>query len=122
MPIVTIEAVAFDPDRISHDLVRRTADAIGQALGVAPGKVWVRLRALPKSSYAQSGVDAAQTPEPVFVQLLRSRLPGADQLEADLVAVTQAVAACLGKLEQDVHVEFMPHGLGRIALGGRVSR
>ena len=60
--------------------------------------------------------------EPVFVRILRSRVPSGPDMEREIEAVTKTVAACLGRPPADVHVEYAPAGLGRIAFGGRLSK
>ncbi len=122
MPIIDIEAVCGEQQDFAPDTVRRTADALGNALGMAKGKVWVRLRMIPKTMYAENETDAEFTPEPVFVRILRSRVPVGPDLEREIVSVTQAVAMCLGKPESNVHLEYAPPGLGRITFGGRLSK
>lgn len=121
MPIVEIEAVGLAPGDIGPARVQRTADALGQALGVAPGKVWLRVRTLPRGAYAENGTAAAATPAPVFVRVLLASLPGADDLEREVAAVTRAVAASFGRPEAQVHVEVAAPGFGRIAFGGQLS-
>jgi phenylpyruvate tautomerase PptA (4-oxalocrotonate tautomerase family) len=122
MPIIDIEAIGGEQHAVPNQVLRKTADALGDALGMAPGKVWLRLRVLPKEAYAESGTDAERTPEAVFVRVLRSRVPQGPDLEREIVAVTKVVANCLGKPEVNVHVEYAPPGLGRIAFGGRLSK
>ncbi|MBL8306378.1 MAG: hypothetical protein JNM33_06755 [Rubrivivax sp.] len=122
MPIIDIEAVCAEPTEFGPETIRKIADAVGEAFQLAPGKVWVRLHTLPKSAYAESGTDVGQTPDPVFVRVLRSRVPTGEDLEREIIAATRIVASCLGRREQNVHVEYAPPGLGRMAFGGKLSR
>ncbi len=116
MPIVDVEQVG---DREpGSDAARRLADGLGEVFGSPAGSTWVRLRPLPRTQYAENGVDDA--PEPVFVQVLMSRQPVGD-VTAEL---SRAVAGCVADvLEVErtfVHVLFAPSGAGRIAFGGEL--
>lgn len=69
MPIIEIDAVGLDQSGITHGTVRGIADALGEVMGMGPGKIWVRLRTLPGGAYAENGTDLEETPEPVFVRI-----------------------------------------------------
>lgn len=122
MPIVTVEYVLAANEAVPRGLARALADAIGAAVGATPGRTWVRLRALPRERYAESATDAADTPAPVFVTLLRRELPPPETLAAQAAAVTAAVARAMERPPEFVHVEFAPPMAGRMALGGTLVR
>ena len=120
MPIVTVEVVA-DPDRrLEHNLTQSLADAIGRALRSPPGQTWVRLRMLQRNEYAENGalVDAAELP--IFVTLLERQPPTGAELQAEVTALTHAVAQVIARPAGSVHVEYAPAAAGRISFGGKL--
>jgi phenylpyruvate tautomerase PptA (4-oxalocrotonate tautomerase family) len=121
MPIVTVEYVADDAV-VPGDLARRLADAIGDALGATPGRTWVRLHAIPRAQYAESGAGAEDAPVPVFVTVLRRKLPPEATLEAEAAALAHAVSQVMARAPDCVHVEFAPAAAGRLAFGGKLAR
>ena len=100
-------------------LTSRMADAIGDALSVAPGRVWVRLWQLPADHYAENGGPLPGA-LPVFVRVLHARLPVGAGLKAELADLTAAIAVASGRPAELVHVEYAPAGAGRMAFGGRL--
>lgn len=123
MPILDIELVQPDgalPPPAA--LTQALADAVGHALGAAPGRTWVRLRTLPAAHYAESETAVAAEELPVFATVLHAHLPQGDALVAEAAALTQALAACLGRSPQRVHVQYAPAAAGRQAFGGVLVR
>jgi phenylpyruvate tautomerase PptA (4-oxalocrotonate tautomerase family) len=120
MPIVTVEVVA-DPDRVlEHSLPQSLADAVGRVLKSPPGQTWIRLRSLRRDEYAENEaiVDSAELP--VFVSVLeRQPLAGAT-LQAEVTALTLAIAHVIGRPVTCVHVEYAPAAVGRAAFGGKL--
>ena len=120
MPIVTVEIVA-DPDRrLEHNLTQSLADAIGRVLRSPPGQTWVRLRTLQRNEYAENEalVDAAELP--IFVTLLERRPHTGAELQAEVTALTHAIAQVIGRPAASVHVEYAPAAAGRISFGGKL--
>jgi phenylpyruvate tautomerase PptA (4-oxalocrotonate tautomerase family) len=123
MPILDIELVQPDGVRPpAASLTQALADAAGRALGSPPGRTWVRLRTLPASHYAENGVVIAPEELPVFATVLHARLPQGPALTTELAALTQALAACLGRAPERVHVQYAPAAAGRQAFGGVLVR
>jgi phenylpyruvate tautomerase PptA (4-oxalocrotonate tautomerase family) len=123
MPILDIELV--QPDGAAPPaavLTQALADAAGRVLGAAPGRIWVRLRVLPASQYAENEAVVAADEQPVFATVLHAHLPQGDALAAEAAALTQALAACLGRSPQRVHVQYAPAAAGRQAFGGVLVR
>lgn len=119
MPILDIELV--QPDGAlppAPALTQALADAASHALGAASGRTWVRLRTLPAAHYAESETAVAADELPVFATVLHAHLPQGDALVAEAIALTQALAACLGRSPQRVHVQYAPAAAGRQAFGG----
>jgi phenylpyruvate tautomerase PptA (4-oxalocrotonate tautomerase family) len=112
MPIIDIEIV-----ETAQVDAQALADALGKAFGAAPGKVWVRIRNLPASQYAEND---APTPHPVFVTVTASAPPVGAELHERIGQIVDAVARITRRPRENVHVEFQPAARGRIAFGGRL--
>ena len=115
MPIVDVEVVAA---KVDPKLAQPLADAIGHAFKAEPGKVWVRLRALPPAFYAEN--HAKEPPQPVFVTILSRSPPRGPTLDRRIGQITEAVARLTGRPPQNVHVLFEQGSAGRIAFGGQL--
>jgi phenylpyruvate tautomerase PptA (4-oxalocrotonate tautomerase family) len=123
MPIVDIERVlAEDANAAPHGLAPALAAAAGRVFGSAPGRTWVRLRALPAAAYAENDAVLDADALPVFVTVLHAHPPTGDALAAQVVALTDGLAAVLGCDAQRVHVQMAPAGAGRQAFGGTLVR
>lgn len=123
MPILDVELVQGDgapplPAALSQSL----ADAAGRTFGSAPGRTWVRLRTLAAAQYAENEATLAAGELPVFVTVLHAQPPRGDALAAEVAALTRALAACLGRAPDRVHLQYAPPGAGRLAFGGKLSR
>ena len=112
MPIIDIEIV-----ETTQVDTQGLADALGKAFGAAPGTVWVRIRNLPASHYAENDAPA---PHPVFVTVTASAPPEGAELRERIGQIVDAVARITGRPRENVHVEFQPAAKGRIAFGGRL--
>ena len=118
MPIVTIEIVGpLAPERIPT-LAQQLADAAGRVFVAPPGTTWVRVRSLPLDAYAEN--DAAIPPgeAPVFVQVLKRRVPDGAELAAEVGALTLAIADVVGRSVSRIHVGYEVAAAGRMAFGG----
>ena len=67
-------------------------------------------------SYAENS--AGEAFHPVFVRLLLADLPPPAKLRDQAAALAAAVAAVLGREQEQVHIEYAPPGRGRVAFGG----
>lgn len=116
MPILEIEVVgqlATDPP--TERLAERIAAAVGSALAVPSGQLWVKVRKLAASSYAENG--PPQQTLPVFAHLLvRTRDPSVWPMRAEMIAT--AVADATARPREVVHVVFEPDATGRVFYGG----
>jgi len=123
VPILDIEIVRADgAPPLPAGLAQALADAAGRSLGTAPGRTWVRLRSLPASHYAESESRLVADEWPVFVTLLHARPPQGDALAVEVRALTLALATCLGRAPERVHLQYAPPGSGRQAFGGELVR
>jgi hypothetical protein len=57
---------------------------------------------------------------PLFVRILHARPPTGAALQAEVAALTTALARASGRPVERVHLEYAPAGAGRIAFGGRL--
>ena len=117
MPIVTVEVVA-GAEAMAPDMAQALADTVGRALKSPPGQTWVRVSSLSRDRYAENeaALDAEQLP--VFVTILKKQIPPRAEIEAEVIAVTVAVAQVVGRPAECVHVEYAPAAAGRLAFGG----
>jgi hypothetical protein len=118
MPIVQVEVVCQTEALFGEIEVRLLANAIGKALASAPGHTWVKLRYLSTSEYAENKAEVPGSELPAFVSVLHAQLPQGEALAAEARAVTLAVAACIGRAPEFVHVQYEPSAAGRQAFGG----
>jgi hypothetical protein len=116
VPILDLLLVA---DSVPPGLAQAVADAAGGVLNAAPGRVWVRMQALPPAHYAENGVWAPEPP-PAFVAVLHAHPPEGDERAAEVLALAEALAPVLQRPIERVHIEYAAAGAGRIAFGGRL--
>ena len=122
MPIVTVEVVA-DPDRVlEHSLTQSLADAVGRVLQSPPGQTWIRLRSLRRDEYAENEASVESADLPVFVTVLERQPPAGAMLQAEVTALTHAIAHIIGRPAAYVHVEYAPAAVGRVSFGGKLVR
>jgi len=120
MPVVTIEVVADTDRAIETNLARSLADAVGRTLASPPGQTWVRLRSLARNHYAEneSPVDTGQLP--VFVTILERLPPSGANLQAEVTALTRAIAQALDRPAACVHIKYAAAAIGRVSFGGEL--
>jgi phenylpyruvate tautomerase PptA (4-oxalocrotonate tautomerase family) len=119
MPIVDVEVVCAAHEAAHLPPASGLASVLGRVIGTEPGHTWVRFRTLDSSCYAEND---APPPEslPVFVTILHAHPPTGASLEAEVLAVTRAVAGAMGRPVELVHVQYAPAAAGRQAFGGRI--
>ncbi|MFN7571425.1 MAG: tautomerase family protein [Betaproteobacteria bacterium] len=116
MPIVDVQIVAAPTPADAP--TQALADALGKVFGSAPGRTWVRVQRLPATHYAENARALAEGEWPVFVTVLHARAPQGTARVEELRAVTAAVAQCLRRPVERVHVRYAADGAGRQAFGG----
>ena len=120
MPIVDIQVVGEARKGTPEGSAKTLADTLAQVFQAAPGRVWVRLEHLAEDKYAENG--DGERVHPVFVKVLHADLPPQAVLAAQAVALANAVAVCLSRSPEQVHIEFAPPGRERVAFGGELLR
>jgi hypothetical protein len=122
VPIVEVEVICQSEAEFAVLSAQSLADALGQVFGIAPGHTWVKLLLLSSHQYAESETVVQATELPVFVSILHAHLPQDELLAAEAKTITLAVAQCLGRAPDRVHVQYAPAAAGRQAFGGTVVR
>lgn len=120
MPIVDVEVVSENAEPGLHPSLAALASALGRVFGSPPGRTWVRLRILPSSRYAENDAPISVELLPVFVTVLQASPPEGVALQAQVQAVTHAVAAWVARSSEQVHVAYAPAASGRQAFGGKL--
>jgi phenylpyruvate tautomerase PptA (4-oxalocrotonate tautomerase family) len=120
VPIVDVELVVRSEESLAPGLAARLAEACGQVFGSPPGRTWVKVRAILRTRYAENGGNLAADLFPVFVTVLKARLPSPADLPAEVAKLTVAVAQTCGRPPEHVHIIYAPEGQGRVAFGGEM--
>ena len=119
MPILDVELVLAPGEMPVSDLAARVAEAASAVFASAPGQTWVKLHFLEANLYAENG-GAAEAIHPVFVTVLKSTVPAAAELQAEIRQLSAAVAKTCDRIEENVHIMYQPDGSGRVAFGGKL--
>ena len=116
MPILDVELIGQqESDPPIEQLASRIAHAVGDALGVPSGQLWVKARRVAASSYAENG--PRNDVLPIFVRVLvRTRDPQVWPQRA--AAIADAVANATSRPRDLIHVIFEPDATGRVFFGG----
>ena len=119
MPIVDIEIIPKPEEIIRDEIVQELADQLGEIFGSPKGGTWVKIRELTENHYAENG-GKEEGVYPIFVSVLKSRLPSPDELQKEVKRITGAVAQICGRSTENVHVIYHSEGKGRVAFGGKI--
>ena len=120
MPIIDVELVASEGSDLGEPSVAAIANALGKVLGSPPGRTWVRLSLLSSSAYAENECSLSEDELPVFATVLHAHPPEGEALAAEVKAITVAIANCLSRSPERVHVQYAPAAAGRQAFGGKL--
>ena len=122
MPIVDVEVVCQSEAEFNQLSASALANALGLVFGSQPGTAWVKLRFLGCTGYAENQATLEGSELPAFVSVLHAHVPQGEALATEAKAITNAVALCLGRARERVHVRYEPSAVGRQAFGGNVVR
>jgi hypothetical protein len=120
MPIVDVELVCAAAESASLPNAASLASALGRTFGTPPGRTWIRMRTLDATCYAENDAPIPEGDLPVFVTILHARPPSGTALQAEVTAITHAVAAWAGRSSTRVHVTYAPAAAGRQSFGGQL--
>ena len=119
MPILDVQVVGPQAgDAPLSGLADRIASGVGAALGTPAGQLWVTVRHLPASQYAENGPPIATLP--VFVRVI-ARAPGSSDASGwpqRAASIAAAVSQATARERSSVHVIFEPDASGRVFFGG----
>lgn len=119
MPILNVEIVINPDEHIRPELAAEIADQAGKIFGSPPGNTWVKVHLIPGENYAEN-IAASDGIFPVFVWILKARLPSADLLQVEVTQLTSVIAQACNRPQENVHIIYLPEGAGRVAFGGKV--
>jgi phenylpyruvate tautomerase PptA (4-oxalocrotonate tautomerase family) len=120
MPIVTVELVVESASALEPGLAKAIADAVGRVFDSPAGQTWIRLHPLDRAHYAENGSPLELKELPVFVSVVKRQVPAGAELQAEVKLLTQAIARAVGRPVANVHVEYAPAALHRLAFGGKL--
>ena len=103
------------------DLTQSLADAAAKVFGTPGGTVWVKVRVIPSAQYAEDSGTPLDV-YPVFVTVLKSRVPEGSALENEITQLTKEIAKVLNRPDTNVHIFYQPDGAGRVAFGGKLVK
>jgi phenylpyruvate tautomerase PptA (4-oxalocrotonate tautomerase family) len=119
MPILEIEIVLKPDETIQNEMVTALADQLGEIFKSPNGGTWVKVYELAEHHYAENGREE-QKVYPVFLTILKSKLPPLEEMQMEVEKITSAVAQVCGRPREEVHVIYEPEGSGRAAFGGKI--
>ena len=120
MPIVDVQIVCERSSQPGPTVSQALADTLGSVFGSQPGRTWVRVHFLGAEHYAENGVALGGQELPVFVTVLQAHPPQGEALVTEVQAVTAAVAVCVGRAEERVHIQYEPAAARRQSFGGKL--
>ncbi len=120
MPVLDVEIITRPGESIDPHLASELAQRAGEIFGSAPGNTWVKVRPLAGENYAENHDSPPGDVYPVFVSVLKAKLPSPDALRREVDRLTAAIAQICNRSTQNVHIIYLPEGTGRIAFGGKV--
>ena len=123
MPLIDLEIVVpSHAEPPGAAAVAALADALARVFGSAPGHTWLRVRQLDRAAYAENGTLLSDAELPVFATVLHAHPPLGAALEAEVAALTLALADALRRPADRVHVQYAPAAAARQAFGGTLVR
>ncbi len=117
MPILNVEIVTRPNEDFPPDLAAALADRTGEIFHSEPGGTWVKVTFIASQHYAEN-LSPAGGLYPVFVSVLKAALPALRALQAEAAQLAAAVAQVCNRPQENVHILYLPEGIGRVAFGG----
>jgi len=118
MPILDVQVVGDVAESIRAQLARRIADAAADVLNSRPQGTWVKVQVLPERDYAENAGGPEPGVRPVFVAVQLREPPAGLALQAQVTALTAAIAEACGRPPENVHLQYHPPAPGRVFFGG----
>jgi hypothetical protein len=120
MPIVEVEIVLRAGEVLRTGLAAELADRAAAVFDAPTGTTWAKLRSLPAEQYAENDFSRPTEVYPVFVTVLKARLPNPAGLQREAAQLAEAFAQPCDRSIENVHIVYLPAGAGRVAFGGRL--
>ena len=122
MPILRVELVTTEPEKIYEQESKSIADVAGEIFDVPDGHIWSRLIAIDSRHYSENGKGLGNSDLPVFVTvMMKQRVPNQEDLEVLSVALTEGIARVVGREKKYVHLFYQQGVAGEVAFGGRLQ-
>lgn len=118
MPLLDVEIVRRPEEQFGADLAAKLANRVGKMFGSSPGNVWVKVQFIAPENYAEN--DSEEKVYPVFVSILKAQWPSAEERQAEVAQLIEAIAQLCNRPSQNVHILYLPPAVGRLAFGGKV--
>ena len=122
MPILDVTLVLREGEVLPDELAHRLAHAAARALDSEPAGTWVRIHTLSSDQYAEGDGGPAADVSPVFVSVLKSRLPREEQMRETAGRLSDLIAEECNRPPENVHILFEPDAAGRVWFGGRIGK
>jgi len=119
MPILNVEIVTYQNEKIRPDLAMELANQIGEVFDSPPGSTWVKVHLIAGENYAENMV-ASDSVFPVIVSVLKAQTPSLESLQAEVTKLTAIIAQICNRPPENIHIIYLPEGAGRVAFGGKV--
>jgi phenylpyruvate tautomerase PptA (4-oxalocrotonate tautomerase family) len=120
MPIFDVEIIVRQDEKLGNELASELANSIGEILDSPSGAVWVKVRGILQENYGENGTIASKGNYPVFVSILKWRLPKPSEMAIEVATLTLTIAQVCNRAVDNVHLLYEPEGLGRVAFGGKI--
>jgi phenylpyruvate tautomerase PptA (4-oxalocrotonate tautomerase family) len=120
VPILDVEIVLRPGEAIRRGLAAELADRAAEVFGGAPQTTWVKVTGLTTDQYAENGPESLEDVQPVFVSVLKAKLPRPDEMQEEISRLVAAIAQVCRCPQERVHVLYLPEGAGRVAFGGKL--
>ncbi|HLF74679.1 MAG TPA: hypothetical protein VI524_10055 [Anaerolineales bacterium] len=119
MPIVDIEIVLKAGETLRAEWAAGLAEELGSIFASPPAGTWIKVRGLPSGQYAEIG-GAPDGVYPIFVRVIKSKLPSLEEMQIEVGRITGSVAQICGRPSANVHIIYEPEAKGRVAFGGKI--
>jgi len=119
MPILDVEIVTYPDENVRPDLAKELANQAGEIFHSPPGNTWVKIRFIASENYAENS-NASSDVFPVFVSVLKARVPSLEALQAEVTRLTVVIAQVCNRPQENVHILHLTEGAGRVAFGGKL--